>query len=246
MSYWIDSEERAARWTIRFLAAGVFVAVLGAVVALSLRSLRTDDAATATGAGPSAKGAGPARLEGVGPLPGTDVATYVANRHAALAAAKGDVLAVASLQKYVTEAQARALASRVGVVALLVAAPGTEPSTVTTDLATWAKAKQDATRDERDEIRKLIPTVDDASFKSFYQSELDRLDKAAKVFTPDGAFVFAVVVRGAATSVQELTRMPDVRVVDLAPPGEPGPQTVYRGLRPEETAKANEPPIRPA
>jgi hypothetical protein len=245
VSYWIDSDERAARWTIRFLAAAVFVAVLGAVVALSLRSLRDDDSVSAAGSTSSGKG-GPTVLEDVGPLAGTDVAAYVATRNAALASAKGDVLAVASLQKYLTEAQARALASRVGVIALLVAAPGTEPSTVTTDLGTWAKDKQDATREERDEIRKLIPTVDDPTFKSFYQSELDRLDKAAKVFTANGAFVFAVVVRGAATSVQELGRMPDVRLVDLAPPGEPGPNTMYRGLRPEEKAKANDPSIRPA
>jgi hypothetical protein len=245
VSYWLDPEERAARWTVRFLAAAVFVAVLGAVVAVTLRSLRTDGTVSASGPSP-AQGSGPKVLDDVGPLAGVDLPSYAGNRAGALAAAKGDVLAVASLQKYVTEAQARALVSRVGVVALLVAAPGTAPDTVKTDLATWAKAKQDATKDEREEIRKLIPTVDDPAFKSFYQSELDRLDKAAKAFTADGAFVFAVVVRGAATSLQELAKVPDVRLVDVAPPGEPGPDTVYRGIRPEEKAKANDPPIRPS
>lgn len=245
MSSWIDPEERAARWTVRFLAAAVFVAVLGAVVALTLRSLRSDKSSAGSGHAVAQKSSGTNELDSVGPLAGTDLAAYTASRNTALSGAKGDVLAVASFQKYLTEAQARAAASKVEVVALLVAAPGTEPATVTSDLATWAKTKQDATRDEREEIRKLIPTVDDPAFKAFYQSEVDRLDKAAKSFSPDGALVFAAVVRGAAISVQELAKSPDVRLVDLAPPGQATAKTVYRGLRPEEKAKANDPPMRP-
>lgn len=243
-----DGDDRAARRTVRLLAVGLFVAVLAATLVASLASLRNMDSprsATTAAGGAKQSGAVPPTVTDLGPLPGVDLAGYVKNRRDALAATRNDRVAVVSLAKYSTEAQARALAGTAPVVALLVAPPGVAPAVVTTDLATWAKAQTDATRSERDEIKKLLPTVDDPAFKTFYQSEIDRLDKSLKTYAPDAALVFGVVVRAPAATLQALGARPDVRLVDVGDNAQPDPKAVYRGLRPEEQAKANEPPLRP-
>lgn len=246
-----DGDERAARWTVRFLAVAVFVAVLAVTLVLSLRSLGDEQPTKA--AAPAVAGAnlqpgagnGPVLVSDLGPLPGVDVPGYVQNRKAALAAARDDRVAVVSLAKYATETQARALAGALPVVALLVAPPGVAPAVVTTDLGTWTKSQTDATRSERDEIKKLLPTVTDPAFKTFYQSEVDRLEKALKNFDPASAMVFGIVVRGPAATLQALGARPEVRLVDVADSANADPKAVYRGLRPEETAKANDPSVRP-
>jgi hypothetical protein len=240
-----DGDDRAARRTVRFLGVGLFVAVLAVTLVLSLLSLdgKGTKRVTAVPSGPQ-QPATPAAIAGLGPQPGLDLGGYVQNRKAALAATKDERVAVVSLVKYVTETQAKAVAGP-APVALLVAPPGLAPAVVTTDLATWAKTQTDATRAERDEIKKLLPTVDDPAFKTFYQSEVDRLDKAVKNFSPDGAIVFGVVVKAPAAALQALGARPDVRLVDVGDTNVPDPKALYRGLRPEEQAKANEPALRP-
>ena len=241
-----DGDERAARRTIRFLAVAVFVAVLGATLVVSLRALEDEERKPAS--------ASPGKVETVttlppapevGPAPGTDLAGYVASRRAVLAGVRDERVAVVSLGKYMTQAQARAVAGTTPVIALLVAPPGTAPATVTGDLAAWVRTQTEATRTERDEIRKLIPTVDDPAFKRFYIEEVDRLDKALRNFSPDSAMVFGLVVRGPAQALQVLGAKADVRLVDVAETADADPKTVYRGLRPEEKAKANDPSLRP-
>jgi len=178
--------------------------------------------------------------------PGTDLAGYIAGRKSALAGVKDERVAVVSLAKYSTQGQARTLIGTPPVVALLVVPPGTPPATVTGDLAAWVKEQTAATTAERDEIKKLIPTTDDPNFKKFYQEEVVRLDKALKAFAPDSAMVFGVVVKGPAAALQALGAKSGIRLVDVAESAVTDPKAVYRGLRPEETAKANEPPMRPA
>jgi hypothetical protein len=155
-------------------------------------------------------------------------------------------VAVVSLTKYLTQAQAKTVVGTTPVVALLVAPPGTAPDVVTGDLATWSKNKTADTTAERDEIKKLIPTVTDPGFKAFYNAEVARLDKVLKNFAPDSALVFGVVVKGPAAALQALGARTDVRLVDVADTATPAANAVYRGVRPEETAKANEPAMRPA
>ena len=241
-----DHDERAARRTVRFLAVGLFVAVAGVAVFLTLNAIRGD--------GSSRSGGRPRVVETVttlpppaevGPAPGTEVAAYVTARKAALAANAEERVAVVSLAKYSTQAQAKALAGTNAVVALLVAPAGTGPAVVSGDLAAWTKEQTAATTAERDEIKKLIPTVTDAAFKNFYTAEVARLDKALKNFAPTSAMVFGMVVKAPAAALKTLGARAEVRLVDLAPTAAPAPDTIYRGLRPEETAKANEPPLRP-
>lgn len=238
--------DRAAVWTARLFYGAVFVAVICVAVFVSLWTIH-DDA-------PAGPGEPPPVVETVttlppptqaGPAPGTELPAYVAARKAALAANKDERVAVVSLAKYATEAQARAVLGTNTVVALLVAPPGTGPAVVTTDLASWSKEQTAATTAERDEIKKLLPTVDDPAFKNFYTQEIARMEKALKAFAPTSAMVFGAVVKAPAASLQALGAKAEVRLVDVADTATPTKDATYRGLRPEETAKANEPPLRP-
>ena len=243
-----DGDERAARRTVRFLAVALFVAVLGATLVISLWALDGEERTSAgSAAAPNVETVTTlAPPPEVGPAPGTELAAYVTARKSALASATGERTAVVSLAKYSTEAQARALVGTTPVVALLVAPPGTGPATVTGDLAAWTRTQTAETQAERDEIRKLIPTVDDQAFKTFYTEEVARLDKALKNFVPTSAMVFGVVVKGPAPALQALQAKTGVRLVDVAETATSDPKAIYRGLRPEETARANDPPLRPA
>lgn len=239
-------DERAAIWTARAFYAAVFVAVVCGAIFIGLTTIR-DDAPTPASSPPrlvETVTTLPPPTE-VGPASGTELAGYVGARKAALAALGEERTAVVSLAKYSTQAQLKALLGDTPTVALLVAPPGTAPAVVTGDLATWSRAQTEATQTERDEIKKLIPTVDDPAFKSFYTSEVARLDKALKAFAPDSAMVFGAVVKAPAATLQALGAKAGVRLVDVADTPTPSNDARYRGLRPEETARANDPALRP-
>jgi len=224
-----------------FVVSVVVLAVAGIVAYTVFRSRSSgslDDANTSP--------AGGVKAGGLGPQPGDDLATYTRERALALAAAKGVRVAIVSFPKYLTEAQARAAAGPLPVIALLAAVPGRAPSVVMGPFADWVKAQVADQRSERDEIQKLLPTVDDAQFKAFYRQEIDRLGKLIDSVKPDGPLVFGAVVRGQAATLQGQVRSPAVRLVDVAPAADVKPGTPERGVRPEETVKANDPPVRPA
>ncbi|MEA2686539.1 MAG: hypothetical protein QOE93_1734 [Actinomycetota bacterium] len=238
---------RAARRTIQFFSVAVFVLVVGAAFAYTVTRERDGGASTAA---PSAGSATTRPLvaaeDNLGPPPGVVVGPYLDERKQALAAATGDRVAVVSFEAYVSEADARAKVSSFTVDALLAAAPGGHPAVVLNGLEAWAKSQRQADELERNEIRKLLPTVtNDPGFKAFYESELVRLDAAIENASPTATVVFALVVRAPAAALQTLAATPGVRLVDVGegPVAEPG--AVYRGLRPEETAKAGQPPTRP-
>ena len=242
-----DGDDRAARRTVRLLAVAVFVAVLAVTVFVSLWALGDRDS------GPDrAAETGPVETvttlpppPQVGPAPGTEIPPYVTSRKAALAGVRDERVAVVSLAKYSTQAQVKTLLGATPVVSLLVAPPGIAPAVVTGDLAEWVKGQTAANTAERDEIKKLIPTVTDPAFKTFYSSEVARLDKALKNFSPTSAMVFGVVVRAPAAALQALGAKAEVRLVDVAETATAPAETVYRGLRPEEVAKAGDPALRP-
>ena len=240
-----DRDHRAAVWTARAFYAAVFIAVICGAVFLSLWSIRDDTPAAKFEAAPAETVTTLPPATQVGPAPGTDLAGYVSARKAALAANREERLAVVSFAKYSTQAQVKTLLGATPVVALLVAPPGTAPAVVSGDLAAWSREQTAATQSERDEIKKLIPTVDDPAFKTFYTQEVTRLEKALKAFDPNSAMVFGVVVKAPAAALQALGAKAEVRLVDPADTATPTKDPVFRGLRPEETAKANEPPLRP-
>ncbi|MGI8777013.1 MAG: hypothetical protein ACR2LJ_06410 [Acidimicrobiales bacterium] len=182
----------------------------------------------------------------IGPEPGDDLGGYVAGRSTALSAATGDRSAVVSLPAYVNETQARAAVGQAKVVGLLAAVPGGLPSVVTGSMAMWVNGQVADKRNDRDEMQSLLPTVDDPQFKTFYQDEIVRLDKLLDAVKPDGPLVFGVVVQAPAKSLQALAASGQVRLVDVGTTATLPPGTPIRGVRPEETVKANGPPTRPS
>jgi len=235
--------DRAALRTVRLLAVAVFVIVIAVVLRLTVLSLDSP--------GASSRAATPAKaststVDDLGPQAGVDIAAYAQARRTALAGATGERVSVASLASYATEAQARALVGSLPVVAFLVAPPEGPPSTVSGSLFSWANGQVSKLRDERDEIRKLLPTVTDPVFQEFYGAEIDRLDRAAKALGPSAPIVFAVVVKGPTAGLQALGARPEIRLLDVGSGAQPGQKATYRGLRPEERIKANDPSTRPA
>jgi hypothetical protein len=229
------------------LAASVAVLVVGIVVFFTVRTLREREGAgaPALNAPPATTPDDAARLVGgIGPPPGTDVSTYMTARQQTLGSATGPHVAVVSLSDYATEKKARALVGSNEVVALLACAPGGQPAVVTGTLADWVNDQTASAKADRDEIQKLLPTVSDQSFKSFYKSELDRLNGLISSIDPTSDLIFGVVVRGDAAALQALQQKDGVRLVDVGG-ADPDPKANYRGLRPEETTKANDPNTRP-
>lgn len=253
MSYSTDpssdagGDDRATRRALLLFAASLVVIGIGGLVAVTVK---TRDRSPAVSSGPTvpakAKSQADALLAtGVGPVPGDDVNAYIADRGTALAAATGDRAAIVSFSSYLSEAQAKAAVGQVTVTAVLAAVPGRKPAVVTGPVADWLNAQLADQRAERDEFQKLLPTVDDAQFKTFYRQEIDRLSKLIDGTKADGPLIYAVVIKAPAPVLQALAKAKDVRLVDVAPIADLKPGTPERGLRPEETAHADDPPLRP-
>lgn len=244
------ASERTARLTLTFLAASFGVLVVGLVVFFTVKTLRQNEQASPSPVVTEPAGITPEEAAkvagGIGPPAGADVVSYGQKRKEALAAATGDRIAIVSFWSYTTEAKAKALAGDAELMGLLAAAPGGQPAVVTGALTAWVTAQTAEARSERDEINKLLPTVTDAAFKTFYQSELTRLNGVINRIRPTGDLIFGLVVRAPSTTLQALATKPEIRIVDVGASAEPDPKPVYRGLRPEENSKANDPNTRPA
>ncbi len=231
-----DPEDRAAKRVLLLFAFSLIAVGLGGLVTISLQESGEDDPRLATGPLPSA---------GLGPAPGEPLAAYTEARGRALDSATGTKAAVVSFARYMNEAEARAAVGKLTVTSLLAAVPGGPPSVVTGSMAEWVDAQVAENRNERDEIRKLIPTVDDPQFKKFYEDEVTRLSQLVDSVKPDGALVFGAVVKGTVADLKAAARAPSVRLLDVAPSSDIAPETPVRGVRPEETERANDPPTRP-
>jgi hypothetical protein len=232
-----DADDRAARRVLLLFAFSLIALGLGGLVTVSLQDSGEDDPRVAAG--------GPLPSAGLGPAPGEPLAAYSQARGRALDSATGTKAAVVSFAGYLNEAQARAAVGKLTVTSLLAAVPGGPPSVVTGSMAEWVDAQVAGNRNERDEIRKLIPTVDDPQFKKFYEDEVTRLSQLVDSVKPDGALVFGAVVKGAVDDLRAAAGAPDVRLVDVAPSADIAPETPVRGVRPEETERANDPATRP-
>lgn len=229
-----DDDERARRTATLFAIALVVVALAGLVFVIVQSGDDSDE--EAGGAGTTID---------IGPSAGTELSTYIPAREKALADASGKRLAVVSFDQYVSEADAKAAVGSVSVSKLLAAPPGGTPSVVSGSMANWAEQRVAGSREERDELAKMLPTVDDPAFRDYYQAEINNLTMVIEGAKPDGPLVFGAVVRGDADDLQKLARGPNVRLVDIGTSNKISSDAAYRGLRPEETSKADEPPTRP-
>ena len=243
-------DARAARRTLRFFAVAVFVLVVGAAFAFTVTRERGTSTRSPGRTGTTSAAAAAAAVDSIGPEANAEVGPYLDERRQALVAAAGERAAVVSFDAYLSEVDARAKvgAAQVGpaqVRGLLAAAPGAHPATVTDGLEAWAKTQRQADVVDRDEIRKLLPTVDDPVFKKFYESELVRLDAAIDSASPTAQVVFGMVVVAPAEALRALAATAGVRLVDVGVGATPAPGAAFRGLRPEETTKVGQPATRP-
>lgn len=227
---------------LRYIGLGVLVVALGLGLAFLVASWRTGGNDTGElKPGQSQGGVVP----DIGPVNGRDLPSYVTERKAALGQAQGPRVAVVSFSKYETESEARAMFGKADVVALLAAAPGGTPSVVKGSLNDWVDQQKEAAKNQKAEIQKMMPTVDDPEFKQFYTQELARLDGLTAKISATGPVVFGAVVREPAKALQDLDHASGVRLVDVGDSSKASSKDNYHGLRPEETVKAGDPATRP-
>ncbi|HEV3362913.1 MAG TPA: hypothetical protein VG795_02020, partial [Acidimicrobiia bacterium] len=200
----VDEDDRKARRVLLFFAFSLIAVGLGGLVTVSLRDSGSDDPRVG----------GPLRTAGLGPSPGEELPAYIEARTNALASATGNRGAVVSFGRYMNEAEARAAVGELTVTSFLAAVPGGSPSVVTGGMAQWLEGEVAENRSERDEIKKLIPTVDEPQFKKFYEEEVVRLSQLVDSVKADGPLVFGVVVKGSAADLKAVAGAPDVRLVD--------------------------------
>jgi hypothetical protein len=181
----------------------------------------------------------------LGPVKGAALNDYIKKRQEALAEASGKHLAVVSLGRYTTEAEARTTAGSAGIVGLLAAPQGGAPSLVTGDLRGWADEQKAAARAERDGFEGQLKDTDDPESRAQFQAEIKRLNGLIEHVTPSGLVVFGVVVNVDAAKLRDVAKAPGVRLVDVGTSDQAASGVQYRGIRPEETTQAGEPEFRP-
>jgi hypothetical protein len=228
-------------------ALGLVVVGLGGLVAVTFGSGDDDSsgASQPTSATTTIVG-GTVLIKEMGPGLDEPLAPYFAARSKDLAKAKGDRVAVVSFNRYLTEAEARAVAGDSTIVDFLAALPGGSPSVVKGSIDDWLSEQFAATREERDQIRQLLPTVDDPQFQADYTARIDELNNIISAVDPNQPLVFGLVARAPVAALQRLATSSEVRYVDVGPSQTATPDAVFRGVRPEETTAANDPPARPA
>ncbi len=242
------SDEQLTRLVLRVLAGLVALTLAGGVASAAGRLAdeevgdRDETAADVIVGGLSPRG-------GLGPLPGTEVATYLRARGNALAAepTPGALrAAVVSFRTYLTPAAARAALGATAAERFLVAVPGGRPGVVAADadLKTFVTGQRKEAVAEKAALEQLLPTVTDDDFRRQYQADIDRL--AALLAAPadtTAAVVFAAVVEATVGELMTVATDDDVRLVDAVPLPFP---TDPAGLRPEEISRAGAPPTRPS
>ncbi len=230
----LDTEARAARRTL-VLAV---VAVLAVVVA----------AASLLGGDPEPVEPGdPGAVVVLGPTAGAPVNAYVEGAARALAGTEGRRVAVASLDRYLTLEEVRALVDgdELDLVAVALALPGGASTVVDPGEVDDEVARQVADAETQvAEVEALLPTVDDPEFADFYAAELRRY--RALVARADAAAVHGAVVRGPAPALRALASRPVVRAVEPGAGDALVRDAVVTALRPEETDAAGTPDVRPA
>jgi hypothetical protein len=231
------SEQAAMRLVLRALAALVAF-LLAAAMAVALT--RGDEGASDDGGLVSASEA----LVGTasGPLPGTDVATYVEGRERALREATGRWVAVVSLRQYLNGAAAIEVSRNVS--GLLVAAQGGEPDVLDDSLATWATTQRREAEEERTQLQSMVSTTEEQEFRAQFEADIKRLDGLLANLDPAKPVVFGLIVTGSAAELRTLAAHPEVRLVDIVGRRRP-PLDRLHGLRPEETVRAADPRTRP-
>ena len=232
------------RWLLLAVAVIVFVA---AAVRLVNYQAERDATSQQVDTAPSAS-ASP-QVSGAGAIMGTDAATYVRDRQAALEALPDgtDATAVVSFGSYRTLMDALDVVPSsldLRSVQYRLPAPGERPVSVdaTRDDAESAmqdaltQARQDVT-EEQTAVAEMLDsgTIDDPAWKKEHQQRLAELkDLAARL---DGAadVVYAVVVHGPVPALKALAEHDGVRLVDPVAASAVASRDVVYGVLPDDT-----------
>lgn len=197
---------------------------------------------------------GEAETVRVGPPDGVPVDEYVATRRDTLAALadaepNAGTIGIASFRTYLAPDEVVAVLGAHGVdvraARYLLGGEGfaelddqlrgrtvlaDDPRGALVDALEGAAAEARATADELDG---LAATTDDPEFVAVYEEDRDRFAAAADAVGPDGCpCVYAVEVIGSLAALRDLGAHPDVRLVDVAPPGPPEQRVILEGLLP--------------
>jgi hypothetical protein len=236
-------EADARRLVLRALAALIAFVLAGGIAVL----LSTADEGSQVPYEGEPTADGEPLFTGEAPLPGTDVPSYAVQRKATLARVEGRAVAVVSFDRYRTESDARTLLEGVPVRALLVAPPGGEPAAVVGSLARWAEEARVLAQSERSGLERMAAETEDPAFVAQFKADIDRLTSLLQRLDPRGALVFGAVVEADAEVLRTVGGKGGVRLVDPVDRGWPGNAEAkrYGGFRPEETARAGDPPTRP-
>lgn len=233
-----DDDERLVLRAVAALVAFVLAAGVGL---LATRLDDGDDDVVGTGVVEDED-----RYSGEGAPAGADVPVYVTTRRLALDGMRGRLVATVSFDGYRNEGQARTALVSAKVRALLVAAPGGRPAAVRGSLAAWARQERADAEVERESLIRVLETTDDPAFVAQYRADVERLSALLDRLEPVGAVVFGAVVEAEADVLRRLAGKSEVRLVDpTAPRMDDADVERLVGLRPEETARAGDPPTRP-
>ncbi|MHB8665080.1 MAG: hypothetical protein ACYDH6_20570 [Acidimicrobiales bacterium] len=181
-----------------------------------------------------------------GPEAGTDLASYVRTRRAAVAQLGAPGWAVVSFDRYTTVALVRRLAGSMKVGALLVATPGGFPDTIAPSdgaVKNWVAATRGQAASDAKGLRQMLSTAGDPQTVAEFRADLVRLAVVAKV-DASAPIVFGAVIYAAPDLLRQLQGATGVRLID--PVGATLPDlSGIAGVRPEETGQARTPPTRP-
>lgn len=200
---------------------------------------------------------GPSDLEtgstAVGPVIGQDVDEYIAERRSALAAAEDDGeirAAIVSFSSYATAAEVASLIPdmlEITRAQIRVPAEIEDPVEIVIDgaveeaVSAVVQEERDRIAEEEDEFRQLLDsgTVTDPDFKELYEGEVERLSSTRELLDSGAATVFAVVVKGSLDDLRTLAEHEGIRLVDVAPAGEPVDELRFYGLLPNDSDTAS-------
>lgn len=232
-----DSDEE--RLVLRALAALIAFLLAAGIAVATNRLDDADDVDVGTVENESV-------FSGDGPPAGADVPSYVTTRRAALDDVEGAAVAAVSFDRYQEEGDARATVSGAKVRALLVAAPGGRAIAVRGSLNAWVKQERADAEAERDSLEQVVQTTDDPAFVAQYREDIARLTQLLARLDHVEDVVFGAVVEAEVEALRRVAGRAGVRLVDAAAERMADADTErLTGLRPEETARAGDPPTRP-
>ncbi len=182
----------------------------------------------------------------VGPPTATPVEQYVADRTTAMQQATDIDVAVVSFSELVTAKQAVDLVGAdVVVVSVMLRVPletarpvviRAEGDAVSAASDALAQLAGELAEEEQAQRRLLeSDTLNDAAFEQDARDQAEALAAARGAAIGGQPLVHAVVVRGPLQALQALQQLPQVRLVDPAPPGTDPATSVFHGLLPSDT-----------